>query len=39
MGCLTKKKIEFKVANESSDVKKGELLQIDIVAVEQEINK
>ena len=37
MDCLTKKKIEFKLANESSGVKKGELPQIDIVSVEQEI--
>ena len=39
MDCLTKKKIEFKVANESSGTKKGEIPQIDIVAVEQEISK
>ena len=39
MDCLTKKKIEFKLANESSGVKKGELPQIDIVSVEQEISK
>ena len=39
MDCLTKKKIEYKVATESSGVKKGELPQIDIVAVEQEISK
>ena len=37
--CLTKKKIEFKMANETSGGKKGELPQIDIVAVEQEISK
>ena len=39
MECLTKKKIDFKVQNESSGGKKGELPQVDIVAVEQEISK
>ena len=39
MNCLTKKKIEFKVANESSGAKKGEIPKVDIVAVEQEISK
>ena len=37
--CLNKKKIEFKIANESSGAKKGEIPQVDIVAVEQEISK
>ena len=37
--CLTKKKIEFKMANETSGGKRGEIPQIDIVAVEQEISK
>ena len=40
MDCLTKKKIEFKVQNESGGgKKKGEIPPIDIVAVEQEISK
>ena len=40
MECLTKKKIEFKVQNESSGgKKKGEIPQVDIVAAEQEISK
>ena len=39
LDCLNKKKIEFKIANESSGAKKGEIPQIDIVAVEQEISK
>ena len=39
MDCLNKKKIEFKMTNESYGAKKGELPKIDIVAVEQEISK
>ena len=39
MDCLNKKKIEFKLKNESYGGKKGELPKIDIVSVEQEISK
>ena len=39
MDCLNKKKIEFKIKNESYGSKKGELPKIDIVSVEQEISK
>ena len=39
MESLNKKKIEYKIANESSGAKKGEIPKIDIVAVEQEISK
>jgi len=39
MECLNKKKIEFKMTNESYGAKKGELPKIDIVGVEQEISK
>ena len=37
--CLNKKKLEFKITNESYGSKKGELPKIDIVGVEQEISK
>ena len=37
--CLNKKKLEFKITNESYGTKKGEIPKIDIVGVEQEISK
>ena len=39
MDCLNKRKIEFKLANESYGAKRGELPKIDIAGVEQEISK
>ena len=39
MDCLNKKKIEFKITNETYGAKRGELPKIDIVGVEQEISK
>ena len=39
MECLAKKKIEYQVENQTSQVKKEEIPQIDIGAVEQEISK
>ena len=39
MDCLNKRKIEFKLANESYGAKRGELPKIDITGVEQEISK
>ena len=39
MDCIKKKKLEYKLTNESYGAKKGELPKIDILAVEQEISK